>query len=60
MFRAGVNPFPGACGQNFLFCTPRHMISRAHLENGATGMEGLTLDAIGFRLSHQGFMRLND
>jgi hypothetical protein len=24
-------PIHGACGQNFLFCTPRHMTSRAHL-----------------------------
>ena len=33
MFRAGVDPSMGPAGKPSKVCTPRHMTSRAHLEN---------------------------
>jgi antitoxin ParD1/3/4 len=34
-------PVPGACGQNVLFCTPRHLILRAHDGHTRVGRNSL-------------------
>jgi hypothetical protein len=41
MFRAAVKPSVAAADKTSVFCTPRHMTSRARLENWRDGRERL-------------------
>jgi hypothetical protein len=45
MFRAAVNPSMDAAGKTSLFCTPRYMLSRAHLVSISMALSDIALTA---------------